>query len=51
MGKTPERRLLERPRFRWKDSTEMDVKATEWVSVNWFNQAEDGTGGGSLSSL
>lgn len=51
MGNTPERRPLERPRLRWKDSIEMDVKAIEWVSVNWFNQAEDGTGGGILSSL
>ena len=31
-----EKKLLGKPRRRWANKIEMDVKAKEWEDVNWF---------------
>jgi hypothetical protein len=41
VGKPKGKRLLERPRRRWKDGIKMDLRETGWESVEWINLAQD----------
>jgi hypothetical protein len=33
---------LERPRHRWLDNIEMDIRVKGWGSVDWIDVAQDG---------
>jgi hypothetical protein len=38
----PERKgPLERPRRRWVDNIEMDLREIEWDGVDWIDMAQD----------
>jgi hypothetical protein len=41
MGKPEGKRLLGRPRRRWKDGFRMDLKVTGWWSVDWIQLTQD----------
>jgi hypothetical protein len=41
VGKSDEKRPLERPRHRWEDNIKMDLRAIGWGSINWINLAQD----------
>jgi hypothetical protein len=43
VGKTEEKRLLERPRGRWEDNIKMDFQEVGCVGMDWIE-----TGGGLL---
>jgi hypothetical protein len=40
-GKPDGKRPLGRPRRRWEDNIKMDLKQTEWESVDWMHLAQD----------
>jgi len=40
VGKTEEKRRLERLRLRWEVNTEMDPKEMEWEGVDWIHLAD-----------
>jgi hypothetical protein len=35
------KRPLGRPRHRWKDNIRMDLRETQWESVDWIHMAQD----------
>jgi hypothetical protein len=39
--KSEAKRLLERPRFRWEDSIEMDLQEMGWGDMDWIGLAEN----------
>jgi hypothetical protein len=42
VGKPEGRRPLERPRHRWEDNIEMDLREVGWGGgIDWINLAED----------
>ena len=41
MGKPEGRRLCGRPKHRWKDYVNIDLKETEWECVKLIHQARD----------
>jgi hypothetical protein len=48
VGKPEWKKLIERPRLRWKNNTKMDLKTFQCESVDWIHLAEDGTSDGHL---
>jgi hypothetical protein len=41
MRKPEGKRPLERPRRRWEDGIRMDLRETDWGSVDWIQMAQD----------
>jgi hypothetical protein len=41
VGKPEGRRPLGRPRRRWKDNIEMDLREVGWGGMDWINLAQD----------
>jgi hypothetical protein len=41
VGKPEGNRPLERPRRRWVDNTEIDLREIEWEGVDWIDLAQD----------
>jgi hypothetical protein len=41
VGKTGERRPLERPRRRWVDNIKMDLREIGWDGIDWIDLAQD----------
>jgi hypothetical protein len=41
MGKPEGKRSLGRPRRRWEDRIRMDLRETDWRSVDWIQLAQD----------
>jgi hypothetical protein len=41
VGKPEEKRPLERPRRRWVNNIEMDLRDIEWGGMDWINLAQD----------
>jgi hypothetical protein len=41
MGEPEGKRLLERPRRRWKDNIKMDLQEVGCVSMDWTDLAQD----------
>jgi hypothetical protein len=41
VGKPEGKRLLRRPRCRWKNNTEIDPKEKGWEGVDWIHLAQD----------
>jgi hypothetical protein len=41
VGKTEEKRPLERPRRRWEDGIKMNLGETDWGGVEWVHLAHD----------
>jgi hypothetical protein len=41
VGKSPERRRLGRPRCRWEDDNEMDLREVELGTMEWIDLARD----------
>jgi hypothetical protein len=41
MGKPEGKRPLGRPRRRWVDNIEMDLREVEWDDMDWINVAQD----------
>jgi hypothetical protein len=41
VSKPEEKRPLRRPRRRWEDNTEMDIKDIRWVGIDWIDLARD----------
>jgi hypothetical protein len=41
VGKLEGKRPLRRPRRRWVDSTEMDLREIKWDSMDWIDLAQD----------
>jgi hypothetical protein len=42
------RRLLERPKSRWKNNIKMDIRELGCRGIDWIDLAQDKTGGGLL---
>jgi hypothetical protein len=42
MGKPEGKRPLGRPKRRWVDNIEMNLREIEWYSMEWNDFAEDG---------
>jgi hypothetical protein len=40
VGETKGRRPLGRPRCKWKDNIEMDVRDIKWDDIDWFDLAQ-----------
>jgi hypothetical protein len=36
------KRLLRRPRLRWVNNINMDIREIEWDGINWIDLARDG---------
>jgi hypothetical protein len=41
VGKPERKRPLGRPRRRWVDNIEMDLREIEWDGMDWINLAQD----------
>jgi hypothetical protein len=41
VGKPERKRPLGRPRYRWVDKIEMNLRGTGWGGMDWINLAED----------
>jgi hypothetical protein len=41
VGKSEGRRPLGRPRCRWEDNIEMDLREVGWGDMDWINLAQD----------
>jgi hypothetical protein len=41
VGKPEGRRPLGRPRRRWEDDIEIDLREIEWGAVDWIHLAQD----------
>jgi hypothetical protein len=41
VGKAQSKRPLGRPRRRWEDNIQMDLKKIGWEGVNWIHLAQD----------
>jgi hypothetical protein len=41
VGKTEGNRPLRRPRCRWVDNIKIDLRETEWDSMDWIDLAQD----------
>jgi hypothetical protein len=48
VGKPEGKRVLGRPRHRWKDSLKMDLQELGSGGMEWIELAQDGDGGGHL---
>jgi hypothetical protein len=41
VGKTEGKRPLEKPRRRWMDNIEVDLRDMRWDDVDWVDMAQD----------
>jgi hypothetical protein len=41
VGRPEEKRPLGRPRRRWEDTINMDLRETGWVYIDWIDLAQD----------
>jgi hypothetical protein len=41
VGKPVGKKPLRRPRYRWVDNTEMDLREIRWSDMNWIDVADD----------
>jgi hypothetical protein len=41
VGRPEGRRPIERPRRIWEDNIKMDLEEVGWVSMDWFDLAQD----------
>jgi hypothetical protein len=41
VGKPEGKRSLERPRYRWGDNIEMDLRELVWCGINWIDLVQD----------
>jgi hypothetical protein len=41
VGKSEERRPLERPRHRWEVNIKMDLREVGWGGIDWIDLAQD----------
>jgi hypothetical protein len=41
VGKPEGKRSLGRPRHKWEDNIEMDLRDIEWGVMDWFDLAQD----------
>jgi hypothetical protein len=41
IGKPERKRPLGRPRRRWEDGIRMDLRETDWGSIDWIQLAQD----------
>ena len=41
VGRPEGKRLLRRPRHRWKENIKMDLREVEWAAMDCIDEAED----------